>query len=78
MRFALFDRSVPDQHQRRNNDDLLDAVNTIGQLLYFGEGAPTFTPTDVNGNTARALYIRTNGGATTTLYVYTGAGWTAK
>lgn len=78
MRFTIFDRFVPDEHQRRNNEDLLTAVNEVGQLLYFGAGVPTFTPKDANGNTARALFIRTDGGTTTTLYVYTGAGWTAK
>lgn len=80
MRFALFDRFITDEHQRRNNDALLDAVNQIGQLLYFGAGAPSFTPTDANDNPAAALYVRTNGTTTTTLYVYnlTTNVWTAK
>lgn len=74
MKFSL-NRTAP---QARTNDDIERALNTIGQLVYYGEGVPTFTPTDLAGNTARALFIRTDGGASTTLYVYTGAGWTAK
>jgi hypothetical protein len=82
MRFDLFDRYAADEKQRRNNDALLSAVNQIGQLLYFGPGSPSgvFVPTDVNGNPAAALYIRTDGDATHTLYVYSpsAAAWTAK
>lgn len=80
MKFTIFDRFVPDQRQRRINDDLLNALNTLGQLLYYGAGAPTFNPTDGNGNPGAALYIRTDGGTTTTLYVYntSTSAWTAK
>lgn len=76
--FHIFEPYVADEIQRRNNTDLLTGLNQLGQILYFGAGAPTFTPVDTLGNTCRALYIRTNGGANTTLYVYEGAAWAAK
>ncbi len=62
---------VPDTEQRRNNDDLLDGLNQIGQFIYFGSGVPTFTPT------GRAIFIRLDGGAGTTLYCWSGAAWNA-
>lgn len=43
------------------------------QVAFTGNGAPTFTP-----GVSRALYVRQDGGAGSTLYVYEGTGWTAK
>lgn len=71
-KFAITDRFVEDQAQRRNNDDLLKSLNQIGQFLSWGNGAPTFTPV------GRAIYIRLDGGAGSTLYVWEGAAWAAK
>jgi hypothetical protein len=62
-----------DDFQARDNfDALINGLNAIGQFFYFGAGAPSFTPP------GRALYIRTDGGAGTTLYVYEGASWVGK
>lgn len=61
----------PDPEQQRTDDDLLRAINQVAQFFYFGNGAPTFTPTN------RAIYVRLNGGAGTTLYCYSGAAWAA-
>lgn len=55
-------------------DRLFGGVNDIGQHFYSGVGVPTFTPP----GSARALYIRKDGGTGSTLYVYEGAGWVAK
>lgn len=52
--------------------DQLNSLNIIGKHLFIGAGAPTSTPT------GRALYLRTNGGTTSTLYVWEGAAWVAK
>jgi hypothetical protein len=41
-------------------------------VVATGTGVPSFTPSQ------RMLYIRQDGGANTTLYVYEGASWTAK
>lgn len=70
--FSLGHPLVDDSKQQRNNDDLLQGLNRLGQFLYFSTGVPTFTPP------GRALYIRLDGGANTTLYVYEGAGWAPK
>lgn len=55
-----------------NDDELLKGLNQVAQFFYFGNGAPTFTPA------GRAIYIRLNGGAGTTLYVWEGAAWVGK
>lgn len=55
------------------NFDRIDArLTQLAQHLFFGEGVPTFTPP------GRALYVRLDGGTSTTLYVYEGASWVAK
>lgn len=50
----------------------LSSLKAKTQFVYTGQGAPSFTP---NG---RAIYIRQDGGANTTLYVYEGSSWVAK
>lgn len=72
MRFRLRRPWVEDRAQQENNEDLLAAINEIGQFISWGDGAPTHTPD------GRQLYIRRDGGAGTTLYVHEGAGWAAK
>lgn len=71
-KFGIGHPLIADSQQQKNNEDLLGGLNTLGQFIYFGSGAPTFTPT------GRAIYIRTNGGAGTTLYVWEGAAWAGK
>lgn len=54
---------------------LVDTLNTqaiLGKHLFVGSGAPTSTPS------GRALYLRTDGGGGTTLYVWEGAAWVGK
>lgn len=63
---------VDSVQQQQNNEDLLNAVNALGQFIFFGTGVPTFTPP------GRAIYIRLDGGAGTTLYVWEGAAWVGK
>lgn len=46
--------------------------NASAFAMMGGSGAPSGAPT-----AARAIYIRTDGGAGTTLYVWSGAAWTA-
>jgi hypothetical protein len=70
--FSIGHPVVSDAEQQKNNEDLLTALNKLGQFISFGTGAPTHTPT------GRAIYIRLDGGAGTTLYVYEGAGWAGK
>ena len=70
--FSLREPLVSDPSQQANNEDLLVAINQIAQFIFFGTGAPTFTPP------GRALYVRLDGGAGTTLYVWEGAAWAAK
>jgi hypothetical protein len=55
-----------------NETEILKNLNSIAQFIYFGTGVPTFTPP------GRALYIRLDGGAATTLYVWEGAAWVGK
>lgn len=55
-----------------NFQSLEDILNDFLQFIYWGVGAPTSTPP------GRALYLRLDGGAATTLYVYEGAGWVGK
>lgn len=47
-------------------------VSAKFECFYTGVGAPSFTPP------GRALYIRQDGSANTTLYVYEGSSWVAK
>lgn len=72
MKFTLPNPLVVDVAQQRNNEVLLTGLNTVAQFVFFGAGVPTFTPP------GRALFIRLDGGANTTLYVYEGAAWAAK
>lgn len=72
MRYKLRNPFVSDRAQKENNEDLLFAINEIAQFISFGDGAPTHTPT------GRQIYIRRNGGAATTLYVWEGAAWVGK
>lgn len=55
---------------QQNFDALAKAVTPLP--IFTGLGAPAFTPT------GRALYVRQDGGAGTTLYVWEGAAWAAK
>lgn len=50
----------------------LNTLNIVNKHVFVGRGAPTGTPS------GRALYIRTDGGASTTLYVWEGASWVGK
>jgi len=43
-------------------------------VIRMGAGAPTTEPTDVTGS----LYLRTDGGVGSTLYVFETSGWTQK
>lgn len=72
MKFVLREPFVDNLAQQANNEGLLVSLNEIAQFLFFGTGAPGFTPP------GRALYIRLDGGAGTTLYVWEGAAWAAK
>lgn len=71
---------VPDPLQREVNEGLINAVNLVAQFVFFGDGAPTFSPTTDAGDPQPAVYIRLDGDAASTLYVYdvTTLGWTAK
>lgn len=60
-----------DQALRENGDVLEAGINALGQFFFSGNGAPSFTPT------GRAIYIRLDGGAATTLYCWSGAAWNA-
>lgn len=60
--------------QQRSNSierELLRLKSSV-DFITTGIGEPAFTP---NG---RAIYIRQDGGANTTLYVYEGSAWAAK
>lgn len=72
MRFQLRRSFVVDRDQQTVNEGLLEDLNSIAQFLSWGDGVPTHTPD------GRQLYIRRDGGANTTLYVYEGASWAAK
>jgi hypothetical protein len=73
MKFSIRWPLVTDTQQQANNEDLLAAINFIAQHLSVGDGAPAHTPEGVQ------LYLRRDGGAGTTLYVYepTPAAWNA-
>lgn len=70
--FSITNAIIEDPIQQKNNQDLLKGLNALGQFIFYGAGVPTFTPT------GRAIFIRTNGGAGSTLYVWEGAAWAAK
>jgi hypothetical protein len=56
-------------------DDDLTRLNLeyLGEHLLIGKGAPTLRP-----GADRGLYLRLDGGAGTTLYVWEGAAWVGK
>ena len=60
--------------QRRSSiiEQGLSALERKMSTFFSGVGVPDFTPP------GRALYIRQDGGANTTLYVYEGSSWVAK
>jgi hypothetical protein len=62
---------IADQKYRLMELELADLRSKVA-FVTTGVGVPSFTP---NG---RALYLRQDGGAGTTLYVYEGSGWVAK
>lgn len=66
-----YSRQVEQQRSSLIEGEFASVKSTLG-LISSGVGAPQFTP---NG---RALYLRLDGGAGTTLYVYEGASWVAK
>lgn len=72
MRFRVRFPLTGDRQQQANTEDVMAALNSIGDFIYWGDGAPTFTPP------GRAVFIRRDGGAATTFYVYEGAGWVGK
>lgn len=72
MIFRLRRNKVEPEDQQLINEGLIRDINTIAQFWFFGSGAPGFTPP------GRAIYIRTDGGAATTLYVWEGAAWVGK
>lgn len=72
MKFRLRRPFVESREQQDVNDGLIEDLNSVAQFFSWGNGAPTHTPT------GRQLYVRRDGGAGTTLYVYEGAGWAAK
>jgi hypothetical protein len=71
--FAITNVWVENPEQRRNNEDLLKALNFLGQFVSTGSGAPSHTPDGPQ------MYFRTDGGVGSTLYVYepTPAAWNA-
>lgn len=71
MRFSLRHPFVPSVPQQQNNEDLVRALNHLGQFLVDGDGAPSHTPDN------RQLYVRRDGGTNTTLYVHDGSSWVA-
>jgi hypothetical protein len=69
--FSLGSPLVDDPAQQRNNEDLLAGVNALAQFMSWGTGAPAHTPDGPQ------VYLRYDGGAGTTLYVWepTPAAW---
>lgn len=79
MRFSLRFPFVTDVEQQANNEDLLAAVNDLGQLEFIGTGSPNGAVTA----SPPARYWNRSGGAGTTLYVKesgvnTNTGWIGK
>jgi hypothetical protein len=72
--FNLRHGLVPDWQQQANNEDLLTGINFLGQFFSTGAGAPTHTPDGPQ------FYLRNDGGAGTTLYVWEpgASAWDAK
>jgi hypothetical protein len=71
--FALPTPVVADDGQQRNNVALATEVNALSGRVVAGTGAPAHTPAGPQ------LYLRLDGGAGSTLYVYEpGSGWAAK
>jgi hypothetical protein len=67
VKFALRFPFVADQPQQANNEDLIGSVNEIGQFIFRGTGAPTFTPP------GPALYFREDFAVNTAVYSYDGS-----
>lgn len=69
-----YDRRAEQQRSQAIERELAD----LRQMLTFvttGVGAPAFDPPSNGG---RLIYIRQDGGTTTTLYVWEGSAWVAK
>jgi hypothetical protein len=49
------------------------ATSPLSGLFTWGTGVPSAAP-----KAARAMYLRLDGGANTTLYIWAGAAWAAK
>jgi hypothetical protein len=73
MKFAIRWPLVSSAEQQANNEDLLKGLNFIAQFVSTGTGAPAHTPDGPQ------VYLRVDGGAGTTLYVWepTPAAWNA-
>ncbi len=68
--------SIDDTTGSETGELLLETINggaNVQASLTVGAGVPVHTP-----STAAGLYLRVNGTATTTLYVWDGSTWTAK
>lgn len=71
-RYVNPEQQIADPDTQLNFQAVEKSLNELLQFVYWGSGAPALTPP------GRAIYIRTDGGAATTLYVYEGAGWVGK
>ena len=71
MKFTLRWPFIDEPQQQANNEDLLRGLNFLAQFVSTGTGAPAHTPDGPQ------VYLRADGGAGTTLYVYepTPAAW---
>jgi hypothetical protein len=71
--FRLPRRRVEDADQQLNNESLETAADYLYRFVAVAAGAPAHTPDGVQ------VYLRTDGGAGTTLYVWepTPAAWNA-
>lgn len=65
----MFNSQVQDQKKSERD---IQTIQSKIQFITTGVGVPNFTPS------GRAIYIRQDGGANTTLYVYEGSSWSAK
>jgi hypothetical protein len=62
--FRLPKRLVESRDQQLNNEALETAADYLYRFVVVGDGAPAHTPDGVQ------VYLRRDGGAGTTLYVY--------